>query len=372
VFILDTGIYPDHAEFLDGTRKRVLGQMSYVNGNGAGDGNGHGTHCAGTAAGNTYGMAKDARLVAVQVLDSRGSGSYSGVIAGIDFVRTSCLGGFTNIGGQSVDTRCVASLSLGGGYSSTMNAAVAALVASGIPVAVAAGNDARDASSYSPASEASAITVGASRSDDTMASFSNYGPLVDIFAPGEGIKSATTSCDTCSASWSGTSMATPHVAGALAVILTMAPSLTPPEALKALLGLGIPNKIVDLDSSAGTCKYSLLQVPPAITHDRILDCGNDDQVILDTNALPNHASPNFCDGSSSDPAQPPSDEPETAEPAPTDPPKPTCEAWSENKCSARDNLAETCDERCCNAFGWGWYGVNKRGKTCYCSECTSP
>ena len=113
---------------------------------------------------------KDAHLYGVQVLDGAGSGSYSGVIAGIDFVTTNCPNGLTTIGGQSTPTRCVASMSLGGGYSSTVNSATAQLVKSGTPTAVAAGNDGRDASNYSPASEASAITVGASDSNDGKAS----------------------------------------------------------------------------------------------------------------------------------------------------------------------------------------------------------
>lgn len=146
------------------------------------DGNGHGTHCSGTIGSRSYGVAKKTKLYGVKVLDNSGSGSYSGIISGMDYVA------------QDAKTRnCpkghFASMSLGGGYSAAVNQGAASLVSSGVFLAVAAGNDNKDAQNTSPASEPSACTVGATASNDARSSFSNYGRVVDIFAPGTGVLS---------------------------------------------------------------------------------------------------------------------------------------------------------------------------------------
>lgn len=147
-----------------------------------GDGNGHGTHCAGTVGGNTYGVAKKTQLYGVKVLDDSGSGSYSGIISGMDFVAS-------DSSSRNCPNGVIANMSLGGGYSAALNQAAASMVSNGVFLAVAAGNDNSNAANYSPASEPSACTVGATDSSDNRSSFSNYGDVVDIFAPGSNIQS---------------------------------------------------------------------------------------------------------------------------------------------------------------------------------------
>jgi aqualysin 1 len=213
-YVIDTGIRGDHVE-LDG---RVVQGFDAIGRRGSGtDCNGHGTHVAGTIGGTTWGVAKDVTLVAVRVLDCRGSGTYSGVIAGIDWVTSDAAG------------PSVANMSLGGGYSASVNQAVATSVDSGVVYAVAAGNDGADACTKSPASEPTALTVAAADRTDTRASWSNYGTCVDLFAPGVGITSAWHTSTTATNTISGTSMAAPHVAGAAALYLEAYPAATPAE-----------------------------------------------------------------------------------------------------------------------------------------------
>lgn len=207
-FIIDTGIRASHVEFSG----RVLPGFTSVNDrNGTNDCNGHGTHVAGTVGGTTYGVAKAVKLIPVRVLNCRGSGTWSGVIAGINWVA-----------GQSTLRPAAANMSLGGGKSDAVNQAVAGAVSKGVTMVVAAGNSTDDACKYSPASEPSAITVGATTSNDTGASYSNYGTCVDIFAPGSSIKSAWKTSDTATNTISGTSMATPHVTGAAVLAMQAA------------------------------------------------------------------------------------------------------------------------------------------------------
>jgi len=217
IFIIDTGIRPTHNDF--GNRAYTDNSMDFCTiKRGGEDCHGHGTHCSGTAGGATYGVASQATLYGVRVLNCIGSGSSTGVMAGIDYVasRTDVSPG-------------VASMSLGGGKSTAENQAIADLVSTGKAVAVAAGNDNADACNYSPASAPEAITVGASDSSDAKASFSNYGSCLDIWAPGVGITSATSDSNSSSATWNGTSMACPHVAGAIAALLGVNPNLTPAQ-----------------------------------------------------------------------------------------------------------------------------------------------
>ncbi|CAB4911456.1 unannotated protein [freshwater metagenome] len=220
-YVIDTGILATHEEFAG----RVSpGNTQIADGNGTRDCNGHGTHVSGTIGGTKYGVAKGVTLVPVRVLDCTGSGFTSGVIAGINWVITNHVSG-----------PAVANISLGGGFSAALNNAVAALVADGVVVAVAAGNDNRNACSYSPASAPNAITVGATDSTDRRANFSNFGTCLDIFAPGVGITSSVIGSNIATAVYGGTSMASPHVAGAAALLLEATPTATPAQIQSALV-----------------------------------------------------------------------------------------------------------------------------------------
>jgi subtilisin family serine protease len=242
VYIVDTGILTAHQEF----GGRAAGAYTAVHdGNGTSDCQGHGTHVAGTVGGATTGVAKEARLWAVRVLDCAGSGSSSGVIAGINWVA------------QSGARPAVVNMSLGGGYDATLNQAVANAVAAGVTVAVAAGNSAADACTTSPASAPSAVTVGASDAADVQAAFSNFGTCVDLYAPGVNVTSAYHSAANAYAGMSGTSMAAPHVAGAAALVLQANPAATPAQVAQQLtarastgrltgLGAGSPNVLLQV------------------------------------------------------------------------------------------------------------------------------
>ncbi|KAI1654502.1 subtilisin-like protein [Daldinia decipiens] len=198
-YIIDTGIEVDHEEF-EG-RAKFLNNFADDDDT---DGNGHGTHVAGTIGSKTYGVAKKTSLFAVKVLDASGSGTNSGVIAGMDFVTKDAAG-------QTCPKGVVVNMSLGGSSSSAVNEAAASIVDAGLFLAVAAGNEATDASSSSPASEKTACTVGATTKDDELAEYSNFGSLVDILAPGTDIESTWIGGTTNVIS--GTSMASPHIAG---------------------------------------------------------------------------------------------------------------------------------------------------------------
>ena len=245
-FIIDTGIRADHGEF--GGRVSA-GYDAIGDGKGTTDCNGHGTHVAGTVGGSLYGMAKGVTLVPVRVLDCTGSGTWSGVIAGVDWVAA------------NAPKPAVANMSLGGGKSTLVNTAVANLVASGVTTVVAAGNANSNACNTSPASEPSAVTVGATTSSDARASYSNYGSCLDIFAPGSSITSAWYTSTTATNTISGTSMATPHVAGAAALHLAAHPGDSPAAVASALTtnatankvtnaGTGSPNRLLYVGSTA--------------------------------------------------------------------------------------------------------------------------
>jgi len=231
VAVLDTGLDMNHPEF----RGRIAPGYDYVNNDpDPSDDNGHGTHVAGTVGGKTYGVAQNVALVAVRVLGCSGSGSTSGVIAGIDWVT------------QNHAPKAVANMSLGGGFSSTLNAAVTGSVKAGVTYAVAAGNSNADACNSSPSSAAAALTVGATTSSDAKASFSNWGKCVDLNAPGVSITSSWNTSDVALASASGTSMASPHVAGAAALYLSGHPGSTPAEVESALKAAATTNHVTGL------------------------------------------------------------------------------------------------------------------------------
>jgi subtilisin family serine protease len=232
-YIIDTGILTTHEDF----GGRAVSGIDTVDGDDdATDCAGHGTHVAGTVGGSEHGVAKDVSLVAVRVLGCDGSGSFDGVIAGIDWVAADHAAG----------EPAVANMSLGGGFSQAVNDAVSAAVADGVTFALAAGNDSgADACDGSPSSTAEAITVGASEDTDARASYSNIGTCVDIFAPGTDITSAWYTDDTATNTISGTSMATPHVAGAAALVLGGNPAATPAEVGDALTGAALPDVVTD-------------------------------------------------------------------------------------------------------------------------------
>ncbi|WP_299002192.1 S8 family peptidase [uncultured Shewanella sp.] len=242
-YVIDTGVLNTHNEF----GNRASSGYDFVdNDNDATDCNGHGTHVAGTIGGSTYGVAKNVDIVGVRVLSCSGSGTTSGVVSGIDWVKN-------NASGPSV-----ANMSLGGGASTTLDNAVNEAVAAGISFVVAAGNDDSDACNYSPARAADAITVGSTTSSDARSSFSNYGSCLDIYAPGSSIKSAWYSSNSATNTISGTSMAAPHVAGVVALYLDEDPSLSTSAMTNLLSSRSSKNKISDaISSSPNELVYSL-------------------------------------------------------------------------------------------------------------------
>ncbi|MDB4886273.1 MAG: Peptidase, (Subtilisin) subfamily [Gemmatimonadetes bacterium] len=235
VYIVDTGINLTHTEYAG---RASTGIDEVTPGGTAADCNGHGSHVSGTVGGTTYGVAKNVKLVAVRVLDCAGSGSNSGVIAGIDWVTANRV------------LPAAANMSLGGGYSLALNQAVDRAAAAGVTFAIAAGNSTADACNSSPASATTGITVGATDNTDAFASFSNYGTCVHINAPGVNITSAWMGSNTATNTISGTSMATPHVAGAAALYLQANPTATPAQVRSALTANASPNKITGVP--AGT------------------------------------------------------------------------------------------------------------------------
>ncbi|GGT32982.1 S8 family peptidase [Streptomyces chromofuscus] len=243
VYVIDTGIRISHREF----GGRAGHGWDFVGRDkSAGDGNGHGTHVAATVAGATLGVARKARVVSVRVLDSAGGGTTARVIAGIDWVT------------RHARKPAVANLSLGGPYNAQLDAAVRASIASGVTYTVAAGNDGLPAGPRSPAGVGEAITVGATDRTDTRPSFSNHGPALDLFAPGVSITSASHRGDTARATFSGTSMASPHVAGAAALHLADRPKATPAQVSRALVAGAVSGKVFGRGPGSPN---KLLQVP---------------------------------------------------------------------------------------------------------------
>jgi subtilisin family serine protease len=227
-YIIDTGMRTTHTQFTG----RVGNGFTAINdGRGVTDCNGHGTHVSGTVGGTTYGVAKGVTLHPVRVLSCSGSGSNSGVIAGVDWVRTNRV------------RPAVANMSLGGGVSSALDAAVNNAINAGVSFAIAAGNSNANACNSSPARVAAANTVGSTTSSDARSSFSNFGTCVDIFAPGSSITSAWSTSNTATNTISGTSMASPHVAGVLALILQANPGASAATASTTLRNNATPNVV---------------------------------------------------------------------------------------------------------------------------------
>ena len=234
VYIIDTGIRYDHAEF----GGRAVSGYDVVDGGTADDCNGHGTHVAGTVGGATYGIAKSVALVGVRVLDCAGSGTISGVIAGVDWVTANQV------------KPAAANMSLGGGASTALDDAVRRSIANGVTYAVAAGNDNYNACYYSPARVAEAVTVGATTSSDSRASYSNYGSCLDLFAPGSSITSAWYTASTDTRTISGTSMATPHVAGVAALYLQNNTAASPTAVRDAIVNTATSGVVTSAGSNS--------------------------------------------------------------------------------------------------------------------------
>ncbi|MFB9400924.1 S8 family peptidase [Streptomyces echinatus] len=229
-YVIDTGVRISHKDF---EGRAAYGFDAIDNDDKADDGNGHGTHVAGTIAGAAHGVAKKAKIVAVRVLDDNGSGTTEQVVAGIDWVTK-------NHQGPSV-----ANMSLGGGVDPALDEAVKKAIASGVTFAVAAGNESADAGQSSPARVPEAITVASSTKDDAQSDFSNFGKAVDLYAPGSDITSDWNDSDQGTKTISGTSMATPHVTGAAAVYLAGHPDATPDQVASALTGGATSDKITN-------------------------------------------------------------------------------------------------------------------------------
>ncbi|WP_196140293.1 S8 family serine peptidase [Aliikangiella sp. G2MR2-5] len=245
VYVIDTGVN-SNSDF----GGRVYNGYDFVdNDSNSSDCQGHGTHVAGTIASNTYGVAKGAKVYGVRVLNCQGSGSFSGIIDGIEWVA------------NNHTKPAVANMSLGGSASSSIDDATTSLVNSGVVTVVAAGNDNSDACNYSPARTPSAITVGSTAQGDSRSSFSNYGNCVDLFAPGSDITSTSQSGG--STTMSGTSMASPHVAGIAALYLADNPNATPSQVTQAIKDAATPNAVSDPRGTANLLAYSLFgDTPP--------------------------------------------------------------------------------------------------------------
>jgi len=246
-YIIDTGIYTGHNDF----EGRAKWGANFVDGS-DGDGNGHGTHVAGTIGSKTYGLAKGATLIAVKVLNAAGSGSYAGVIAGIEYVAQQSI---KNSKRGKAGAKSVANMSLGGGKSSSVNAATNACVEAGVVMAVASGNDNADACNYSPASSENAITTSASDNTDSRASFSNWGSCVDVFGPGVGITSTWQGSPNAINTISGTSMASPHIAGVAAKLIWQNPTYSQTKIKEELLATSNSNKLSGTKGSPNKLVY---------------------------------------------------------------------------------------------------------------------
>ncbi|KAI9930035.1 hypothetical protein ASPWEDRAFT_167705 [Aspergillus wentii DTO 134E9] len=255
VYTIDTGINIDHVDF----EGRATWGKTIPNNDYDEDNNGHGTHCSGTIAGKKYGVAKKANLYAVKVLGSSGSGTMSDVIKGVEWAAQSHNKKVeaAKSGKSKKFKGSVANMSLGGGKSPTLDLAVNAAVDAGLHFAVAAGNDNADACNYSPASAENAVTVGASTLGDERAYFSNYGKCTDIFAPGLNILSTWTGSKHAVNTISGTSMASPHIAGLLAYYVSLYPAqdsafsvgeITPKKLKEAIIAVSTEGALTDIPS----------------------------------------------------------------------------------------------------------------------------
>ncbi|EHK99056.1 putative Subtilisin-like proteinase Spm1 [Glarea lozoyensis 74030] len=252
VYVIDTGTNTEHVDF---EGRAHWGKTIPAN-DADEDGNGHGTHCSGTVAGHKYGVAKKANVYAVKVLKSNGSGTMADVVKGVEWAANAHTDKAKK--GKKGFKGSAANMSLGGGKSPALDRAVNGAVAAGIHFAVAAGNDNADSCNYSPAAAENAITVGASALDDSRAYFSNYGPCNDIFAPGLSIQSTWIGSKYAVNTISGTSMASPHIAGLLAYYLSLQPAsdsayavaeITPKKLKESVISIATKGALSDVPSN---------------------------------------------------------------------------------------------------------------------------
>jgi cerevisin/serine protease len=247
-YVIDTGVYCAHNDF----GSRCQWGANFVDSDDS-DGNGHGTHVAGTMVGTTWGLAKSAGVKAVKVLSAGGSGSTAGVIAGVNWVANDAIAMAKKAG--KLIAKAVGNMSLGGSRSTTMNAAVDAAVQAEVIMAVAAGNSANDACNYSPASSEECISVGSSTNQDAMSSFSNFGTCVDIFAPGSSITSAWINGPNSDNTISGTSMAAPHIAGIAAKLMQQYPAYDAEKIKDECISIASANKLGNVRGSPNLLGY---------------------------------------------------------------------------------------------------------------------
>ena len=267
-YIIDTGTNVDHVDF----EGRAHWGKTIPPGDADEDGNGHGTHCSGTVAGHKYGVAKKANVYAVKVLRSNGSGSMSDVVKGVEWAAKSHaekVEAAKSGKGKKGFKGSVANMSLGGGKSVTLDRAVNAAVDYGLHFAVAAGNDNADSCGYSPAAAEKAVTVGASTLADERAYFSNFGKCNDIFAPGLNIKSTWIGSPYKTNVISGTSMASPHIAGLLAYYLSMQPAKDSEYAIADITPKQLKQNIISVATSG-----SLTGVPSDTKNVSLIDHNN--------------------------------------------------------------------------------------------------
>ncbi len=262
MYVIDSGLRATHTQFAG----RVGNGFTAIgDGNGTNDCNGHGTHVAGTVAGTTWGVAKSAIVHPVRVFGCSGGSAWSTIIAGVDWVAA------------NRQLPAVANMSLGGGGNTSLDAAVENLINRGVTVVVAAGNDNGDACAKSPARVRRALTIASTETNDARSSFSNYGSCVDLFAPGGSITSAWPASDTASSVLSGTSMASPHVAGSAALFLEANPSASPADVTFALVGKSTANVVVNPGpASPNLMLYSRLHAAQRGAFFRYLNVGNGD------------------------------------------------------------------------------------------------
>ena len=265
VYVIDTGTNIGHVDF---EGRAHWGKTIPANDEDA-DGNGHGTHCSGTIAGKKFGVAKKANVIAVKVLKSNGSGTMSDVVKGVEWAvnsHNSKMEATKKGKGKKGFKGSAANMSLGGGKAVTLDLAVNAAVDAGIHFAVAAGNDNADSCNYSPAAAEKAVTVGASTLADERAYFSNYGKCNDIFAPGLNILSTWTGSKYATNTISGTSMASPHIAGLLAYFLSLQPSkdsafavadITPKQLKESLIAVATVGSLTDVPTNTKNVSHYL-------------------------------------------------------------------------------------------------------------------
>lgn len=279
VYVIDTGTNYEHVDF---EGRASWGKTIPSNDEDA-DGNGHGTHCSGTVAGKKYGVAKRANVIAVKVLRSNGSGSMSDVVKGVEWAALSHSKKVTTARKEKSKKfkGSAANMSLGGGKSPTLDAAVNAAVDAGIHFAVAAGNDNADSCNFSPAASTKAVTVGASTLSDDRAYFSNYGKCNDIFAPGLNIKSTWIGSNYATNTISGTSMASPHIAGLLAYFLSLQPaedsayavaSITPKKLKENLMTIATKDVLSDVPTSTSNVSSLVLDFAKALLTQYLDSC----------------------------------------------------------------------------------------------------